>query len=210
MFVSAGSAEYWLLLVLLLTARGADFLSTWIATPRLSLEANPVARRLGWRGGLILNLTLCFLLATWPMPAVVVATTSVLVASRNLQSAWLSRSMGEEAYRAWFCCWLRETPGWLYYGCLGGQSVIYVALGCAIALPFRGSVLLTGLGAGFVAYAVLVPLYTWLGVRGLLKRAPASAHDDPESYVPSNPRAFHRTDDSRESDSSVPPSVGRL
>ncbi len=29
-------------------ARGLDFLSTWIVTPRLALEANPLMRRLRW------------------------------------------------------------------------------------------------------------------------------------------------------------------
>ena len=45
--------NYALFLGLLVAARGMDFLSTWIATPRLVLEANPLARRLGWRWAIL-------------------------------------------------------------------------------------------------------------------------------------------------------------
>jgi len=46
---------YFLFLSLLLFARGADFLSTWIATPNLILEGHPIARRLRWKWGIPLN-----------------------------------------------------------------------------------------------------------------------------------------------------------
>ena len=94
-FAAFGSPAYVLLVVLLLFSRGMDFMSTWVATPNLLLEANPVARKLGWRGGLLLNFGLCFAFALWPLPAFVVVTTSILVAARNFQSR-LIVSMGIE------------------------------------------------------------------------------------------------------------------
>jgi hypothetical protein len=99
--VSFGSREYFLMLALLVFARGMDFLSTWIATPNLVLEGNPLAKKLGWRWGIAVNLAVCLGLAFWPLPAIVICTTSVLVAARNFQSAWLMRSLGEERYRDW-------------------------------------------------------------------------------------------------------------
>ena len=54
------SREYWLLLALVTFARGMDFLSTWFATPHLVLEGNPIAKKLGWRGGAVLNVAICF------------------------------------------------------------------------------------------------------------------------------------------------------
>ena len=45
-FIPFGSREYLALLVLLFWARGMDFFSTWVATPNLVLEGNPIARRL--------------------------------------------------------------------------------------------------------------------------------------------------------------------
>src|SRR5215831_5849259 len=94
-FVPFGSRQYAWLFLLLVVARGMDFLSTWVATPNMVLEGNPIAKKLGWRWGIPLNAGLCILFAFWPLPAIVISTTSVLVAARNFQSAWLMRSLGE-------------------------------------------------------------------------------------------------------------------
>ena len=56
---------------------------------------------LGWRWGLPINVGFSLVLAFWPLPAIVISTTSVLVAARNFQSAWLMRSLGEQVYRDW-------------------------------------------------------------------------------------------------------------
>ncbi len=95
-FIPFASRNYCLTLALLLVSRGMDVLSTWVATPNLVLEGNPIAKKLGWRWGLPINFALCLTLAFWPLPAIVISTTSVLVAARNFQSAWLMRSLGEE------------------------------------------------------------------------------------------------------------------
>src|SRR5277367_6944372 len=99
--VPFGSHWYLTMLALLVFSRGMDFLSTWVATPTLALEGNPIAKKLGWKWGLLVNLTLCLGFALWPLPAIVISTSSVLVAARNFQQAWLMRSLGEEVYRAW-------------------------------------------------------------------------------------------------------------
>src|SRR5205809_4738679 len=103
-----GGRDYCLLFLLLVFARGMDFLSTWIATPNLVLEGNPIAKKLGWKWGTLLNLLLCLSFAMWPLPAVIIATTSLLIAARNFQSAWLMRSLGEETYRVWVVERIRE------------------------------------------------------------------------------------------------------
>src|ERR1043166_4623285 len=118
--VPFGSRAYLLMLVLLVFSRGMDFLSTRIATPNLVLEGNPIAKKLGWKWGLVVNLVLVTGLALWPLSAMVVATASVLVASRNFQSAWLMRSMGEHAYRDWYVARIRETRPTLFLFCLAG------------------------------------------------------------------------------------------
>src|SRR6266487_3775011 len=106
--------EYCLLLLLLLASRSMDFLSTWVATPNLVLEGNPIAKKLGWKWGLPLNFLLCVALAFWPLPAIVISTASVLVAARNFQSAWLMRSLGEQLYRDWHIKRIQETRITLY------------------------------------------------------------------------------------------------
>ena len=59
--------------------------------------------------------------AFWPLPAIVITTASVLVAARNFQSAWLMRSLGEDAYREWHVQRVRETRVTLYLFCLLGR-----------------------------------------------------------------------------------------
>src|SRR5205085_1145790 len=75
--VLLGSREYLAFLSLLLFSRSMDFLSTWIATPNLILEANPVARKLRWKWGIPVNLALCVIFARWPLTAIIISTTSV-------------------------------------------------------------------------------------------------------------------------------------
>lgn len=156
-----GSREYLLYLLLLLLARSTDFLSTWIATPNLVLEANPIARKLGWRWGILVNLGLCALFARWPLPAIIISTTSVLVAARNFQSAWLMHSAGEDNYRDWFLDQLHATPPALFLFCLFAQSLLTAAVGAAL-IVFCGldQLVPLGIGMGIVAYSFAVTVYT--------------------------------------------------
>lgn len=159
--VAFGSRDYLLYLLLLLVARSSDFLSTWIATPNLVLEANPIARLLGWRWGILLNVGLCALFAQWPLPAIIISTTSVLVAARNFQSAWLMHTSGEDNYREWFLDQLNAAHPGLFLFCLFAQSLLTGAVGAAL-IVFGGLDQLAslGIGMGIVAYAFAVTVYT--------------------------------------------------
>jgi hypothetical protein len=162
--VPFASRSYCLYVLLLLFARGADFLSTWIATPNLVLEGNPLAKKLGWRWGLLINLVLVGVLALWPLSAIIVATASVLVAARNFQSAWLMHSLGEEAYREWHIERVRETRVTLYVFCLAGNTLLTAGVGAALIYFSNRRLEPFAIGMGMVAYAVAVALYTLLAI----------------------------------------------
>jgi len=171
------SREYFIFVAVLAFSRGMDFLSTWIATPRLVLEGNPIAKWLGWKWGAVVNVTLIFTLALWPLSAIIVSTASVLVAARNFQSAWVMRSMGEEAYRDWYVQRMLETPIMLYLTCLAGNTLLVAAVGVALILfsTTRDYVLLVpmGVGMGVIAYAVAVIVFTLLALwRSRRRRRP--------------------------------------
>src|SRR5438132_13433964 len=100
-FLPFASRDFWLTLILLLLCRGMDIYSTWVATPNLVLEGNPVAKLLGWRWGIPVNIAFSIGMAFSPDTAIAISTMSVLVAAHNFQSAWLMHSMGEEKYRDW-------------------------------------------------------------------------------------------------------------
>ena len=170
-YVRLGSRAYFLLLSLLLFARGMDFLSTWIATPNMVLEGNPVMRRLGWRWGIPINLAMCFLLAAWSVPAIVLITTSVLVAARNFQSAWLMRTLGEHFYRDWHIERIQETRPSLYLFCLLGQTGLIALVGLGVMYFSDNLLVPTAIGMGVIAYAVAVTLFTLLAVWRLRRTA---------------------------------------
>ncbi|MGA2281486.1 MAG: hypothetical protein ABSG80_14420 [Verrucomicrobiota bacterium] len=158
------SRDYCLYLLLLIFARGMDFLSTWIATPNLVLEGNPLAKKLGWKWGLALNVVLCGALAAWPLSAIVVATASVLVAARNFQSAWLMHSLGEEIYRRWHVERVQETRITVYLLCLAGNTLLTAGVGAALIYFSNERLVPFAIGMGMVAYAVAVAFYTLLAI----------------------------------------------
>lgn len=158
-----GSRDYWLMALLLVFSRGMDFLSTWVATPNLVLEGNPIAKKLGWRGGIPLNIGICVGMAFWPITAIAISTTSVLVAARNFQSAWLMRSMGEENYRDWHVSRIQETRITLYLFCLAGNTLLTAAVGGAVIYFSNMYLVPLSIGMGIVTYAIAVAFYTLLG-----------------------------------------------
>ena len=158
------SRDYCLLLLVLAFARGVDFLSTWIATPNLVLEGNPLAKKLGWQWGLFINVVLVGVLALWPLSAIVVATASVLVAARNFQSAWLMHSLGEEIYRRWHVERVQETRITVYLFCLAGNTLLTAGVGAALIYYSHLRLAPFAIGMGMVAYAAAVAFYTLLAI----------------------------------------------
>ena len=174
---SFGSRDYFLMLALLAFSRGMDFMSTWIATPNLVLEGNPIAKKLGWKWGVPLNVAICLALPLWPLSTIVVATASVLVAARNFQSAWLMRSLGEEIYRRWHIERVRETRVTLYLFCLAGNTLLIAAVGAALIgfsdlrlVPFA-------IGMGMITYAIAVAFYTLLAIWRIHRAAKREARE---------------------------------
>ena len=163
-FVPFGSRSYVLLFLLLFVSRGMDFLSTWVATPNMVLEGNPIAKKLGWKWGIPLNVVLCFAFAFWPLPAIVISTTSVLVAARNFQFAWLMRSLGEQGYRDWHVQRVQETSATLYLFCLLAQTALITGVGAAVIWFSDLRLVPLAIGMGIVGYAVAVAFYTLLGI----------------------------------------------
>jgi hypothetical protein len=87
------------LAALVLVSRLGDLGSTWLASPTLRLEANPLARRLGWRFGL-LTLGVAALPYYNTALGVMVLTASFLVTAYNLSGGWMMRALGEDEMSA--------------------------------------------------------------------------------------------------------------
>jgi hypothetical protein len=172
MFCPFGSRYYWLLLAALLLGRSMDFLSTWMATPTLALEANPLAKRLGWRWGTVVNVLVCLGFACWPLPAIMIATTSVLVAGRNFQSAWLSRSMGETHYRCWIAERVAQSNRAVFVFCFVAQALLMAGLGAVIIWWRDDRWVVLAIGFGLITYSAAVLAFSLLAAWRLW-RSPA-------------------------------------
>ena len=166
------SHDYWLLLTLVAFARGMDFLSTWFATPNLVLEGNPIAKKLGWRGGAVLNVVICFVVARDPVVAIAISTTSLLVAARNCQSAWLMRSMGEEDYRDWHIDRIVQARVGDYLVGLAGNTLPIAAVGVAVIYFCDQLLIPSAIGIGIVVYSAAVAFYTLLAFWRIRRAAP--------------------------------------
>ncbi|MBN8247848.1 MAG: hypothetical protein J0L84_10435 [Verrucomicrobia bacterium] len=162
--LAPGSGSWWLMAAVVGFGRFCDLGSTFLATPRLLLEGNPVARRLGWRLGLPVNVLLVAGAACWPLLAVSLTTTSLLVAARNLQSAWLMRSMGEPAYRAWMGGRLALAPRGLARACFTGEALMFLLVGGALMWFARWQLIPFGIGLGIASHGMAVLVFTTLAL----------------------------------------------
>jgi hypothetical protein len=88
---------YHCLFAFALLSRISDLLTTWLVSPTLKLEANPLARKFRWPFG-FLTLFVAFFAYWWPEVCVGLTTTSFLVAGSNAMKIPLTRALGEEAY----------------------------------------------------------------------------------------------------------------
>ena len=165
-----GSTLYLALLGLVLFGRTMDLFSTWIATPSLELEANPIARWLGWRAGIVVNVVVAFAVALLPLAAISIATTSVFVAARNLQSAWLMRVLGEHEYRVWLAARYREGRRGVFVICLVLHAGLIALVGIGL-MAFSAWLLVPfAVGFGIVTYALAVGFFTGLAMRRAARR----------------------------------------
>ncbi len=162
--VPFGGRDYMGFLGLLAFSRGADLVSTWVASPTLMLEGNPLAKRLGWMGNIALSVIVSMVFGMWPLPAVIIATTSVLVAARNFQQAWLMRALGELPYRLWHVERVQDARLSLYLLCLAGQTGLIASVGGALIWFSPEGEVPMGIGIGIVGYAAAVAFYSLLSV----------------------------------------------
>jgi hypothetical protein len=168
-FLPFGSGEYFVLLTILLFSRGMDVLSTWIGTPNLLLEGNPVNRWLGWRLGIAVNLVFSVAVAMWPLPCIILTTVGLMVAARNFQSAWLMRSMGEVEYLTWMSGRVQNSPG-MFSICVIAQSILTALVGAPLMIFAPVESIVFAIGAGICGFAVANSVYGILSMRRVTRR----------------------------------------
>lgn len=121
------------LCALVLLSRLGDVVSTRLASPTLELEANALARRLGWPF-ILLTLLVCLVPYVSTGAALTVLVPSLLVTASNVSRLWVMRTLGETAYRDLVLAWLRQARPRAVYG--GVLTAAACTLLCGAVLLF--------------------------------------------------------------------------
>jgi hypothetical protein len=153
-----------------LLGRLADVLSTRVVSPRLTLEANPVVRRVGWVGAWATLLPALVAYVNAPM-GVVIAVTSFLVAASNLFRGWVVRFLGESEVDALLIAAVRK-------GRLGTGIGFVCSAGACAAAAGALTMVLSGptewgyySGFGIVVYGAAMAIHGSSNLRRLFRRA---------------------------------------
>ena len=139
------------LVATIFVSRALDFLSTWIVTPKLELEANPLMRRMRWGRMALLNLPLLALPLFHHGLAIAMSVTSLLVAGTNLCNGALARGMGEK----------RQLESQL-------AALHRIGLGGALLMNSAGSLVICGGGAFMAFLAPAVESRPWWAAMGVV------------------------------------------
>jgi hypothetical protein len=161
-----------ILFVLMLIARVGDIGTTYLITPSLALEANPIIRRLGWRYA-VLTIALCAVPYFSVPLAVTILIPFLFLSGSNASKVWAVRTMGEEAYLQWVLALARQSK--LSHALLGvAASAFFVVLAGAVIFLFYPSPDEWGfwIALGIVIYGALVlGLFGTLSTRRMFRRA---------------------------------------
>jgi hypothetical protein len=160
------------LFALILVSRLGDIGSTYLVTPSLRLEANPIAKRLGWRFA-VLSLLVSFIAYLNTAAGVMVLTPSLLVSSSNIAKAWMVRAMGEEEFARLLLGLARRSRLSHAVGGVVASASFILLLGAVTMLLCFDPARNWGywIGVGITMYGVVVGLYGSLFFVRLFRKA---------------------------------------
>ncbi len=157
---------------LILLSRIGDIGTTYLVTPTLALEANPIARTLGWPFA-FLTLAVCAVPYFSVQAAVMLLVPCLMVSAANASKIWVVRTMGERQYRAMLLSLAaRSRLSHALAGLL--VSILFIVLlGCVIwfLYPDPAEDLAFWFGAGIVAYGLVLAFHGTLSFIRLFKEA---------------------------------------
>lgn len=149
------------LFVMLLFARCGDIFTTWLASPKLQHEANPVTVKFGWfYGAATIALSV---VAYWSEPfALALLSISLCVSASNASKVWIMRTLGETDYHSLVVSVMQRSSlgKALTFNCM--PAVFYFALGGMIHIVEGEETRAYYLGTGILAYAMaILVFYPW-------------------------------------------------
>jgi hypothetical protein len=160
-----------ILCLLILVSRLGDIISTYLVSPTLKLEANPIVSKLGFRFT-FLTVFICLIPYYHTGLAVMVLVPSLLVTSSNISKYWVVKTAGEEEFSRSLLI-------------LAGKSrlsrALFSVLASSFFVIFTGGVLLllcpessnrgNWFAKGIILYGFIMALYGSLSHYRLFKQA---------------------------------------
>jgi len=153
-----------------------DLVTTYLATPTLELETNPIARRLGWKFG-VAGLLVC-LLPYWSLDAaMVVFVASLLASAGNAGRVWLTRALGEQRQMELLLEAASRSQAWQAYAGVAASAGFIALTGSALMFFYPSPEENWGFwfGLGIVGYGLVIAIYGALWVRRLFRQASSAA-----------------------------------
>lgn len=162
---------------LILLSRIGDIGTTFLITPKLVLEANPIARRLGWRFAL-----LTLLISAVPYFSVeygvMILVPFLMVSASNAGKVWAARTMGEHEYKAMLLglagkSKLRHALAGVW---VSASFIVLLGVVLLFLYPDPDGELAFWFGSGIVTYGIVVAVHGSLWLSKLFKEASAASH----------------------------------
>jgi Na+-transporting NADH:ubiquinone oxidoreductase subunit NqrB len=144
------------LFVVLLVSRVGDILTTYVATPNLKLEGNPIVRRLRWPFAVV-SILIAFIAYVDLGLALTAAGLFLLVCASNAAKMWMMRVLGEEEYLKLYSSMVQRATFTFSLTCLWAPSFFIFILGMAM-YAFTGEAG-HSVADGFFLYAFAIGFY---------------------------------------------------
>lgn len=145
---------------LVLLGRLGDIGSTYLITPNLTLEANPLVRRWRWRFALS-SLLLCAVPYFHVGAGLAIAIASLMVTASNLSRGWVARGLGEEKMLEVLQIAASGLPKWKAMA-FTTTGAFFVALSAGVLMYHSGGPRYAAywFGAGLLAFALGMGIHT--------------------------------------------------
>jgi len=160
---------YWVNLAIIALGRSLDLLTTWYGTPTLALELNPIAKRVGWKGWIFINIIFCLTFALWFNPSLLIFIVSTLAAANNLSQLWIVHITREPKESKTFRKLMEKVDPKIGYISRISYGVAIGVIG-AIIIYFVGldvSETMTWIGFALIGYAFIICFYLYLYISKL-------------------------------------------
>jgi len=174
-----------LLCALIFISRLGDIASTYLVTPKLKLEANPIVRKLGWRFA-ILTIAICLVPYYSTAMGIIVLVPSLLVSAANTGKIWFARAYGETAYYELILSVARRSRLSHALAPTIVAAVFHALIGLILLLLSPDPTRDWGywFGVGFLVYAFAIGLYGSLFFIRLFRKAKCSDSQERQAAQP--------------------------